>query len=138
MLAAVIIAPPLSLVVCIALIPTIISLTKDIDTTSPGLNALINVLPFIFVAVIILGAIAWMSYTASFTSKPHHSDDFDNFSDISTPPNTPKTPILPQSPDPTSHPCGKCQHLTLHHSQHYCTKLNQFQDPNHATCIYLP
>ena len=61
MLVAVLIGIMISIVVGISLIPTIMSTINALSSFTPaGLRALINVLPYVFVAVILLGAVAWI------------------------------------------------------------------------------
>lgn len=61
MLVAVLIGIMISIVVGVSLIPTILTtidaLPTDMDS---GLGALVDVLPYVFVAVILLGAVAWI------------------------------------------------------------------------------
>lgn len=59
MLVAVLIGIMISIVVGVSLVPTILDTTKSI-TTPAGLASLIGVLPYVFVAVILLGAVAWI------------------------------------------------------------------------------
>lgn len=63
MLVAVLIGIMISIVVGVSLIPTILTSITAVNasgSTPPGLMALINVLPYVFVAVILLGAVAWI------------------------------------------------------------------------------
>jgi hypothetical protein len=61
MLVAVLIGIMISIVVGVSLIPTILSTIDTLPTSSPqGLTALVDVLPYVFVAVILLGAVAWI------------------------------------------------------------------------------
>ena len=69
MLVAVLIGIMISIVVGVSLVPVIVSTTSNVTyttvsggtTTAPtGLQALVTVLPYIFVAVILLGAVAWI------------------------------------------------------------------------------
>ena len=63
MLVAVLIGIMISIVVGVSLIPTIltsITAANASGTAPAGLMALINVLPYVFVAVILLGAVAWI------------------------------------------------------------------------------
>lgn len=61
MLVAVLIGIMISIVVGVSLVPTILTTIDSLPTdTDSGLLALINVLPYIFVAVILLGAVAWI------------------------------------------------------------------------------
>lgn len=64
MLVAVLIGIMISIVVGVSLVPTILDTIGTITTTSypdaGGLISLLNVLPFVFVAVILLGAVAWI------------------------------------------------------------------------------
>jgi hypothetical protein len=51
----------ISIVVGVSLIPTILTTIDALPTDTPdGLGALVNVLPYVFVAVILLGAVAWI------------------------------------------------------------------------------
>jgi len=51
----------ISIVVGVSLIPTILTTIDALPTDTPsGLEALVNVLPYVFVAVILLGAVAWI------------------------------------------------------------------------------
>jgi hypothetical protein len=51
----------ISIVVGVSLIPTILSTIDTLPTSAPqGLTALVDVLPYVFVAVILLGAVAWI------------------------------------------------------------------------------
>lgn len=59
MLVAVLIGIMISIVVGISLVPTILATTATI-TSPTGLAALVGVLPYVFVAVILLGAVAWI------------------------------------------------------------------------------
>ena len=59
MLVAVLIGIMISIVVGVSLVPVILEVTDDI-TTPAGLSALVGVLPYVFVAVILLGAVAWI------------------------------------------------------------------------------
>ena len=59
MLVAVLIGIMISIVVGVSLVPVILEVTTAI-TSPPGLAALIGVLPYVFVAVILLGAVAWI------------------------------------------------------------------------------
>jgi len=59
MLVAVLIGIMISIVVGVSLLPVILSVTAAI-TTPAGLSALVGVLPYVFVAVILLGAVAWI------------------------------------------------------------------------------
>jgi len=68
MLVAVLIGIMISIVVGVSLVPTIITSTANITytvgsttTAAPaGIQSLAGVLPYIFVAVILLGAVAWI------------------------------------------------------------------------------
>ena len=61
MLVAVLIGIMISMVVGVSLIPTIVDTIDALPTTlDSGLASLIDVLPYIFVAVILLGAVAWI------------------------------------------------------------------------------
>lgn len=72
MLVAVLIGIMISIVVGVALVPTIVSTTSNITYTvanataswttyaPTGVQSLADVLPYIFVAVILLGAVAWI------------------------------------------------------------------------------
>lgn len=75
MLVAVLIGIMISIVVGVTLIPTIMTAITAVNNTTgvntscatetvgeylPGLMALISVLPYVFVAVILLGAVAWI------------------------------------------------------------------------------
>lgn len=69
MLVAVLIGIMISIVVGVSLVPAIVDVSANITyttvsggtTTAPsGLQALVSVLPYIFVAVILLGAVAWI------------------------------------------------------------------------------
>lgn len=63
MLVAVLIGIMISIVVGVSLIPTILTSITAVNATGDtpaGLMALINVLPYVFVAVILLGAVAWI------------------------------------------------------------------------------
>lgn len=62
MLVAVLIGIMISIVVGVSLIPTILTTIDALPSaTAPsGLIALVNVLPYVFVAVILLGAVAWI------------------------------------------------------------------------------
>jgi len=62
MLVAVLIGIMISIVVGVSLIPTILTTIASVGSAggNTGLVALINVLPFVFVAVILLGAVAWI------------------------------------------------------------------------------
>jgi len=60
-LVAVLIGIMISIVVGVSLIPTILTTIDALPTDTPsGLEALVNVLPYVFVAVILLGAVAWI------------------------------------------------------------------------------
>lgn len=59
MLVAVLIGIMISIVVGVSLVPVILETTAAI-TTPAGLAALVSVLPYVFVAVILLGAVAWI------------------------------------------------------------------------------
>lgn len=62
MLVAVLIGIMISIVVGVSLIPTILTTIDALPTDTPsGLSALVDVLPYVFVAVILLGAVAWIS-----------------------------------------------------------------------------
>ena len=60
---AILIGIMISIVVGITLIPTILSTINSsaLSTAPAGLRALIDVLPYVFVAVILMGAVAWLS-----------------------------------------------------------------------------
>lgn len=59
---AILIGIMISIVVGISLIPTILTTIDALPTTAPsGLTALIDVLPYVFVAVILMGAVRWLS-----------------------------------------------------------------------------
>jgi len=58
-LVAVLIGIMISIVVGVSLVPTILATTATI-TSPTGLAALVGVLPYVFVAVILLGAVAWI------------------------------------------------------------------------------
>lgn len=59
---AILIGIMISIVVGISLIPTILDTIASVPTTAPaGLTALIDVLPYVFVAVILMGAVGWIS-----------------------------------------------------------------------------
>jgi len=61
MLVAVLIGIMISIVVGVSLIPTILTTIDALPTDTPsGLSALVDVLPYVFVAVILLGAVAWI------------------------------------------------------------------------------
>lgn len=59
MLVAVLIGIMISIVVGVSLVPVILETTAAIITPA-GLAALVGVLPYVFVAVILLGAVAWI------------------------------------------------------------------------------
>jgi len=59
MLVAVLIGIMISIVVGVSLVPVILETTAEI-TSPTGLAALVGVLPYVFVAVILLGAVAWI------------------------------------------------------------------------------
>jgi len=60
-LVAVLIGIMISIVVGVSLIPTILTTIDALPTDTPsGLDALVDVLPYVFVAVILLGAVAWI------------------------------------------------------------------------------
>ena len=59
MLVAVLIGIMISIVVGVSLVPVILETTAAI-TSPAGLAALVGVLPYVFVAVILLGAVAWI------------------------------------------------------------------------------
>lgn len=63
MLVAVLVGLMISLVVGIALVPVIIDAAKDAteNTNNGALEAVVSVLPFVFVAIILLGAVAWIT-----------------------------------------------------------------------------
>ena len=59
---AILIVIMIASVVGVTLIPTILETIAAVPTTAPdGLSALISVLPYVFVAVILMGAVAWIS-----------------------------------------------------------------------------
>ena len=59
---AILIGIMISIVVGLTLIPTILETITAFPTTAPdGLDALISVLPYVFVAGILMGAVAWIS-----------------------------------------------------------------------------
>lgn len=66
MLVAVLIGIMISIVVGVSLVPVILETTAAISTGATGgsapagLVALVGVLPYVFVAVILLGAVAWI------------------------------------------------------------------------------
>ena len=61
MVVAVLIGIMISIVVGVSLIPAILTTINALPTDAPdGLVALVNVLPYVFVAVILLGAVAWI------------------------------------------------------------------------------
>lgn len=68
MLVAVLIGIMISIVVGVSLVPVILETTAVGTSTTPGplysapsgLQALVSVLPYVFVAVILLGAVAWI------------------------------------------------------------------------------
>ena len=61
MLVAVLIGIMISIVVGVSLIPTILTTIDALPTDmDDGLGALVDVLPYVFVAVILLGAVAWI------------------------------------------------------------------------------
>lgn len=62
MLVAVLIGIMISIVVGVSLIPTILTTINALPSaTAPtGLISLVDVLPYVFVAVILLGAVAWI------------------------------------------------------------------------------
>lgn len=69
MLVAVLIGIMISIVVGVTLVPVVVDTTYNITyttvsggtTTAPtALQSLVSVLPYIFVAVILLGAVAWI------------------------------------------------------------------------------
>lgn len=61
MLVAVLIGIMISIVVGVSLIPTILDTIDALPTdAAAGLLALVDVLPYVFVAVILLGAVAWI------------------------------------------------------------------------------
>jgi len=60
---AVLIGIMVAIVVGVALVPTIVETTNSLpDDTPAGIQALVDVLPYVFVAVIILGAVAWIGH----------------------------------------------------------------------------
>lgn len=65
-LVAVLIGIMISIVVGVSLVPTILTATAASATTDPlygapdGIISLVGVLPYVFVAVILLGAVAWI------------------------------------------------------------------------------
>ena len=59
MLVAVLIGIMISIVVGVSLVPVILETTAEVTSPS-GLAALVGVLPYVFVAVILLGAVAWI------------------------------------------------------------------------------
>jgi hypothetical protein len=65
MTVAILISIMISIIVGVALVPTIVSTVNTVKTTpaaSPEVVALINILPYVIVAVILLGAVAWIGY----------------------------------------------------------------------------
>jgi hypothetical protein len=69
MLVAVLIGIMISIVVGVSLVPIIVDVSTNLTYTDPsgftvsaptGLSALVGVLPYVFVAVILLGAVAWI------------------------------------------------------------------------------
>lgn len=64
MLVAVLIGIMISIVVGVSLVPVILTTTSAIGASSlsapAGLVSLVGVLPYVFVAVILLGAVAWI------------------------------------------------------------------------------
>ena len=69
MLVAVLIGIMISIVVGVSLVPVIVSTAYNMTYTTvsggtayapTGLQALVGVLPYVFVAVILLGAVAWI------------------------------------------------------------------------------
>ena len=70
MLVAVLIGIMISIVVGVSLVPVIVQTTGNITyavgtgtstaNAPAGLQALVSVLPYVFVAVILLGAVAWI------------------------------------------------------------------------------
>ena len=62
MMVAVLVGIMIAVVVGISLIPAITSTIANLPSDTPaGLTALINVLPYLFVAVILLGAVSWVA-----------------------------------------------------------------------------
>jgi len=63
-LVAVLIGIMISIVVGVSLVPVILTTTSAIGASSlsapAGLVSLVGVLPYVFVAVILLGAVAWI------------------------------------------------------------------------------
>lgn len=59
MLVAVLIGIMISIVVGVSLVPVILETTAAVTSPS-GLASLVGVLPYIFIAVILLGAVAWI------------------------------------------------------------------------------
>lgn len=69
MLVAVLIGIMISIVVGVSLVPTIVDVASNITYTTTGgsttyaptgVQSLADVLPYVFVAVILLGAVAWI------------------------------------------------------------------------------
>ena len=60
MLVAVLIGIMISIVVGVSLLPTILTAVDATSGQAAGLHSLIEVLPYVFVAVILLGAVAWI------------------------------------------------------------------------------
>jgi uncharacterized membrane protein len=59
---AILIGIMISIVVGVSLIPTVLSSIAALPTTADtGLLALVDVLPYVFVAVILMGAVTWLS-----------------------------------------------------------------------------
>lgn len=72
MLVGVLISIMISIVVGVSLIPTIvdsINTAKNTANAPTGLSGLLDVLTYVFVAVILLGAVAWISIIGSFIQK---------------------------------------------------------------------
>lgn len=60
MLVGVLISIMISIVVGVSLVPTIVDTVAAAALASPDLEGLLNVLPYVFIAVILLGAVAWI------------------------------------------------------------------------------
>ena len=62
MMVAVLVGIMIAVVVGVSLIPAITSTIANLPSDTPaGLTALINILPYLFVAVILLGAVSWVA-----------------------------------------------------------------------------
>ena len=144
MAVAVLIGLMISLVVGPALIPTILTTIDSIDTAeSPGIAALVSVLPYIFVAIILIGAVAWIGSDGvgkpqiperlkRWRNKEESTTETNKLEETST-----QTKKTQQTKAKYNSQCKSCKNYTKVNGIPWCLHHDTLRDPFDPTCEYF-